>query len=147
MEAIKLSKMQFIQIANFSEEANKIINQAIYFSKEENCAEVNLVHLFLAILDKSEIGERILDKLDVTFEMMHNSYRSLAEERIYGYSEDDRIGPDQFTEEMLKLISMATLLCSMHGKYVDTEYLFDDVLASDSEELNYFLEYVGVTLI
>lgn len=140
-----MSKMQFIQIANFSEEANKIINQAIYFSKEENCAEVNLVHLFLAILDKSEIGKRILDKLDVTFEMLHNSYRSLAEERIYGYSEDDRIGPDQFTEEMLKLISMATLLCSMHGKYVDTEYLFDDILASDSEELNYFLEYVGVT--
>lgn len=141
-----MKSIQFIKIANFSDEANKIINQAIYLSKEENCAEVNLVHLLLAILDKSDIGKHIIDKLDIDFEMIHNSYRKLAEDKVYGFSNDSNFGPENFTNEALKVISVSSLACGMNMESVDAETLIANILDSDSKELVSFLNYIGTNI-
>ena len=141
-----MKSIQFIQIANFSDEANKIINQAIYLSKEENCAEVNLVHLLLAILDKSDIGKHIIDKLGIDFEMIRNSYRKLAEDKVYGFSNDSNFGPENFTNEALKVISVSSLACGMNMESVDAETLIANILDSDSKELVSFLNYIGTNI-
>lgn len=142
-----MSNMQFIRISNFSDSANKLINQAIYFSRKENCGEINLVHLFLAYLDKSDNGKRLLDKLDVTFDMILNSYKTLASQNMYGTLENaDAPVIEEFSNDAYSVIANTIARQAIAGKLVDDDILFETAISTQSNELISFIEYIGLSV-
>lgn len=142
-----MSNMQFIRISNFSDSANKLINQAIYFSRKENCGEINLVHLFLAYLDKSDNGKRLLDKLDITFDMVLNSYKTLASQDKYGTLENADIPViEEFSNDAYSVIANTIARQAIAGKLVDDDLLFETAIKTQSDELVNFIEYIGLSI-
>ena len=142
-----MNNMQFIRISNFSDSANKLINQAIYFSRKENCGEINLVHLFLAYLDKSDNGKRLLDKLDVTFDMILNSYKTLASQNMYGTLENEDMSViEEFSNDTYSVIANTIARQALAGKLVDDDLLFETAISTQSNELVSFIEYIGLSV-
>ena len=56
----KNRKNVYLSMSAFTENANKALNKAIVAAETENCGEINEVHLFVSMLDKCEVGNRIL---------------------------------------------------------------------------------------
>lgn len=140
--------MQYIKLMNFDSEANVVVNRAIQFSHSENCGEINAVHLFLALLEKTKFGQDILEGLDISFDMIYESYQITAESGSYG-SNDGNVDPynlDNMAHELFVLLATVTSKMAMRGKSVNSKSLFDGLLDMDSEVLNDFLEYIGISV-
>ena len=140
--------MQYIKLMNFDSEANVVVNRAIQFSHSENCGEINAVHLFLALLEKTKFGQDILEGLDISFDMVYESYQITAESGSYG-SNDGNVDPynlDNMAHELFVLLATVTFKMAMRGKSVNSKSLFDGLLDMNSEVLNDFLEYIGISV-
>ena len=140
--------MQYIRLMNFDNEANAIVNRAIQFSESEHCNEINTVHLFLALVEKTEFGNDILESLNTTFDMFYESYQIKAESGVYG-SSDNGVDPynlDTMSQELFMVLATVTTKMTMRRRPVTPKALFDYLLEIDSDALNDFLDYVGVSV-
>lgn len=141
-------KLQFLRFANFDEESNNVVNKAIKYAMNENCGRVTIVHLFLALIEKSKTGQNILNNLNITFDMMYESYQILASDGEYGMLDDDNVQqlyiPDNFTEDIFNIIGKVTAKRAAQGMRVTPDSMFEGLLECDSEELDRFLEYIGI---
>ena len=145
----KNMNMHFVRMMNFSEKSNKAVNKAIRYSINENCAEVNSVHLFLALVERTDLGEQILDYMGTTFDMFYSSYQYLASDDEYGITDHT----DETAENMLEMfsrdlfitISTITAKCMQKMKEVEPDDLLDELLNVKGEELDHFLHHIGIT--
>lgn len=142
------SKASYIQIMGFSDEANKVINEAIHFSDSEHCENVNIVHMFLSLVNNTKLGEAILEHLDCSFDMIYSSYQTLASFGAYGYfvSDDVAFTPDYFSNDVAYVIGTLTHQAIMARRSVSCSELFDAVLDPEFEQLVKFLDYIGTDI-
>ena len=140
--------MQYIKLMNFDNEANAIVNRAIHFSHSENCGEINTVHLFLALIEKTKFGQDILDSFDTTFDMVYESYQIMVETGAYGAASGtiDPYNLDNMTQDLFMLLATITTKMAMRGKNVTSKGLFEQLLEMESDVLNEFLDYIGITV-
>ena len=134
--------MQYIKIMNFDKEANAIINRAIQFSESESCGEINTVHLFLALVEKTEMGKDILEQMNTTFDSLYESYKDIAKTGDY-YNNNGRVdiyNLDNMTQELFIILTAATSRMAMRNRNVTAKSLFEQLLSVESETLDDFLE-------
>lgn len=139
--------MQYVKLMNFDNEANAVVNRAIQFSHSESCSEINTVHLFLALVEKTNIGQDILESFDTTFDMIYESYQIMTETGAYGKSNGniDPYSLDTMTQELFVLLASVTTKMAMHGKSVTSNALFEQLLEMNSVVLDEFLDYIGIS--
>ena len=149
----KNRNLVYVRLMNFDEKANKAFNKAIIYSGDENCAEINMVHLFLALIENTKIGKDILEYLNTSFDMIYSSYQTLASEGIYGVdSTIEEFTPDYLSKELLALTALCSQKSFMNNKKVTVDSLMDailnleEVLGSESVVLNAFFEYIGIDI-
>lgn len=140
--------MQYIRLMNFDNEANSIVNRAIQFSHSESCGEINTVHLFLALIEKTKTGQDILEAFDTTFDMMYESYQIMVESGAYGKScgNVDPYNLDNMSHELFVVLASVTTKMAMSGKIVNTGALFEQLLDTNSDILVEFLNYIGIDI-
>lgn len=134
--------MRYIKIMNFDKEANAIINRAIQFSESESCGEINTVHLFLALVEKTEMGKDILEQMNTTFDSLYESYKDIAKTGDY-YNNNGRVdiyNLDNMTQELFIILTAATSRMAMRNRNVTAKSLFEQLLSVESETLDDFLE-------
>ena len=134
--------MQYIKIMNFDKEANAIINRAIQFSESESCGEINTVHLFLALVEKTDMGKDILEQMNTTFDSLYESYKDIAKTGDY-YNNNGRVdiyNLDNMTQELFIILTAATSRMAMRNRNVTAKSLFEQLLSVESETLDDFLE-------
>lgn len=140
--------MQYIKLMNFDNEANAIVNRAIHFSHSENCGEINTVHLFLALIEKTKFGHDILESFGTTFDMIYESYQIMVETGAYGESSGniDPYNLDTMTQDLFMLLATVTTKMAMRGKNVTAKILFENLMELGSDVLDEFLDYIGITV-
>lgn len=138
----------FIRIMGFSDDANRLINKAIKYSGDDECENVNTVHLFLAILENTRYGKQLLDKMGTTFDMVHGSYLGLVENGEYGHfnSSDVAFSPEYFSVGLVTMISIISQGAMFKGKQVTVDILIRGLLKYIDETLADFLEYIGFNI-
>ena len=145
--------MQYIRLMNFDNEANTVVNRAIQISISENCSEINTVHLFLALAEKTELGDNILESFGISFDMLYESYQITADSGVYGkVSENadvyntDTYSLDAMTQELYMILATVATKTAMRRKCVTSKILLNELLNIDSAVLNDFLDYVGISV-
>ena len=68
----------YIHISMYEQDANKVVNRAIYLSGNYNNSEVNTIHLFLAGLNNTKIGDDIKDELGKSYKDIVKAFEMLA---------------------------------------------------------------------
>lgn len=140
--------MQYIRLMNFNEEANAIVNKAIQFSRAENCSEINTIHLFLALVEKTDTGKNILELLNTDMDGLYNSYKELADNGVFGTSNGEDFEEyklDNMTKDLFIVLGSVTAKVSLRGAMVSPSALFDELLSTESEALDNFLFYIGTS--
>lgn len=66
-----------------TDDANVVLNQAIELSMEQGCNTIGAVHFFLALLNNSELGQKILERNNIDFQYLYNIYAQLASKGEY----------------------------------------------------------------
>lgn len=135
----------FIELLNFNREANKVVNKAILISSDTECGDVNTVHLFLAMLESTRYGRKVLDYLGATYDMIYTSFQTLAESGEYGRLNSDNIefSPEYFSNDMIALIGISTQLAFLYHKTVTPQALWNNLLRLNSAVLAKFFEHIG----
>ena len=141
------TNMQYVRLFNFSEDANMLVNRAIHFSNKEKCNELNAIHLFLAILEKTEAGHDILKKLHVSFESVYAAYAELAAEGLFGELSGslDVYNLETMTKDLFLILGTATAKTSIKRAEVTPGELLVDLLETESKQLDNFLDYIGTS--
>ena len=145
-------EIQYIRILNFDENANSILNKAIRFSINEKCDEINTVHLFLALIEKTDFGTDILNHIEYNFDMVYSSYKMLASKGVYGICDnclvdtEHTIDMDKMSTELFILLETVTARMAIRRKNVTPESLFNQLLEINSDCLNDFLEFIGLSI-
>jgi len=138
---------KYLRFANFDDTANDIMNLAVKYAMDESCDYVGIVHILLALMEKSELGRNALNELGITFDMIYESYQMLASEGEYGVAENKVLyNPEYFSPEVFNIIGKLTMSRAIQGLEVTADSLFDEIIEFDSDELNRFLEYVGISI-
>lgn len=141
----------FIRLVNFSEDANLAINKAIKFSTDERCTEVNSVHLFLALVGNTTIGNDIMNRLETSFDELYDQYKFLASCGDYGTSDGNTnqlsfsFPLDLFSRELYQIIMTVTNSSMSHGREVTTDSLMDAMLASRPVSLDRYFDNIGIS--
>lgn len=140
-------QMIFFQLLGLTPEANRAINKAIHYSGDENCEDVNTVHLFLGLLTSTRTGESILKSLSMTFDEVYAKYKELVNNRVYGYMDSSNINftPDYFSDELIMIANRATQGVIFFRKEINEDGLMDILLETKSETLEKFLTYIGTS--
>jgi ATP-dependent Clp protease ATP-binding subunit ClpC len=141
------NRPKFVNFLNFNEEANKILNKAIYYSMAEDCSSINEVHLFLALVEKTSLGNKILNQLDTTFDMLYNSYQFLASTGEYGTANNNYpdMPLDNMTRELYIVLVSVTNKTMTSAREVTPDDLFRELLSVTSKRLDTYLDYIGIS--
>ena len=138
---------KYLRLANFDENANDAVNDAVKYAMDENCDYVGIVHIFLALLEKSETGRELLENINITFDSVYESYQMMAADGEYGVSDGKNLyDPETFTQELFGIMGKCTVDRAMQGMAVTADAIFDEVLEYDSDELKRFLDYIGIDI-
>jgi ATP-dependent Clp protease ATP-binding subunit ClpC len=139
-------KPKFVKFMNFDDDANKVLNKAIYYATSEDCSVINEVHLFLALVEKTKLGDKITEHLNATFDMLYSSYQYLASMGEYGTAGGSYPGMplDYLSREVFLVITSSAQRAMSFGKSVSPEALFDELLSINSECLERFFDYISL---
>lgn len=134
-----------LNLVQFTEDANMIVNRAIQIALNEKCSEVNTVHFFLAALEIDGSGEIILNDLEIDFEDVYSKYKELVDLGKYGKQDvDKKDNPfNLFSKNLLSIITHAVGSCAQMGYPVNSENLMDELLISKDEKLEEYLDALG----
>jgi ATP-dependent Clp protease ATP-binding subunit ClpC len=112
------------------------------------CENVNLVHIFLALIEKTNTGRSMLKHMDTTFDMIYSSYQNLANAGKYGHLDTSNIQFDMdfFSTDALNLIGEATQNAVLNRQQATCDSLLDLLLDSESNEFLEFLNYIDITV-
>lgn len=138
----------YIRLLGFSEAANMAVNKAIIISADEKCEDVNTVHLFLALLDRVDLGKLIIKHLHTSYDTIFSSYQALASQGSYGYMDSSHIEFDEryFSKGISGVFAECIQRTFTTAREISPELLFNVLLESESSALMQFLEYIGITL-
>lgn len=145
------NKHVFLRMINFTDNANKGLNKAISVAETENCGEINEVHIFVSMLDKCDIGKKIIEHLDTTYDMVYSSYLTIAHNGAYGkVSEDIRDSLDyplclfsqSLTDTFSDIIQDSIVNCTS----ITPDVIMDKIIIDNSDALVEFLDYIGLDI-
>lgn len=144
MDNTNNNKMQ-LNLVQFTEEANMIVNRAVHMALDEKCAEINTVHLFLSILADEGLGDIILDELETSFDEIYETYRVQAKLGRYGVlDESKKINPfTLLSKDLLQVLTAAATSCVQMGYSVSVDSLIDTMLDSNNDKLVDYLDSIG----
>lgn len=139
-------KAQYIRVLNFNEEANSVINKAIQFSDAENYSEVNLNHIFLALIENSKLGSRIMECLDISFDKIYEAYKSLKHpDKMNADKKINLYDLDNLSKDAFILLGRCTHNSIIYNEAVSVDDMFAEFIESGSSEVDILFDKINVT--
>lgn len=137
----------YIHISMYEQDANKVVNRAIYLSGNYNNSEVNTIHLFLAGLNNTKIGDDIKDSLGKSYKDIVKTFEIINKDGRFGNLDSRNIAftPDYFDEAVIEFLNNSIRIALQNSHRIIAEDIMKLLIEEPDEKLEYFLEKIGLT--
>lgn len=137
----------YIHISMYEQDANKVVNRAIYLSGNYNNSEVNTIHLFLAGLNNTKIGDDIKDSLGKSYKDIVKTFEIINKDGRFGNLDSRNIAftPDYFDEAVIEFLNNSIRIALQNSHRINAEDIMKLLIEEPDEKLEYFLEKIGLT--
>lgn len=142
--------MFFIQMGGFDEKCNIAVNEAIKYSDDENCENINTAHMFIALVHNTASGKMILNHLDMDFDGLYDAYKTLVNNGDFGHSDKSFMAQilnarlDSFSSSMGKLISKLTAVAFTERELITPDKFMQAILEEQEDIFMHLLAYIEI---